>query len=100
MPWSNDIPGRSEKYRSGNGYKSITNLQEIMWESSSPNGENMEQWYICPGVAGVKKLLQEHIENSFEKSQKTPDEHPRTYRPLKTEFMPLFLIPLSEQHWA
>ncbi len=70
-----------EIYQSGKGYKAISKalgLQRTQWEPLSTNGENMEQWWTFPGVAGRPKLPEEHSDDSSKRLQKTPQQHLRT----------------------
>ncbi len=60
-----------DMYQSGKGYKAFLRL----WDSSEPrseplstNGENFEQWWTFPGVAGLPKLLQERNDDSSRRS--------------------------------
>ncbi len=51
-----------DMYQSGKGYKPFLRL----WDSSAlwseplfTNGENLDQWWTFPGVAGLPKWIQE-----------------------------------------
>ncbi len=76
---SKEIPEQMRKkvieiYQSGKGYKAISEAldsSEPQWEPLSTNGENMEQWWTFPGVAGRPKLPQERSDDSSKRSQKT-----------------------------
>ncbi len=76
MPWSKEIQEKMrnkivDMYQSGKGYKAISKalgLQRTTSELLPTNGENLEQWWTFPGVAGLPKLLQEHNDDSSRRS--------------------------------
>ena len=75
MPQSKEIQEQMRNkvidiYQSGKGYKAICKSLELQWETLSTNGENMEQWWIFPGLAGLPKVLQESIDNSSRETSK------------------------------
>ena len=64
------------------------------------NGKNMEQWWTFLGVAGRPKLPQEDIENSSNRSQNIPQQHPQNCRPHLPQFRSVFMTPPWEKDWA
>ncbi len=85
-----------EIYQSGKGYKAISKAldsSEPQWEPLSTNGENMEQWWTFPGVAGRPKLPQERSDDSSKRSQKTPQQHLKNCRPHLPQLNSVFMTP-------
>ena len=82
-------------YQSGKSCKAISKalgLQRTTVRAIIHNGENIEQWWTYPGVAGLPKLLQEHIDNSSRRSQKHPEQPLKNCRPHLPQLRSVFMI--------
>ncbi len=82
-----------EIYQSGKGYKAVSKALGLHYEPLSTNGENMEQWWTFPGVAGRPKLPQERSDDSSKRSQKTPQQHLKNCRPHLPQLRSVFMTP-------
>ncbi len=100
MPWPKDIQEQmrnkiADMHQSGKGYKPFRRLWDFSEPRSEPlstKGENLEQWWTFPGVAGLPKLLQEHNDNSSRRSYKNPEQHLKNCRPNLPQFSSVFMI--------
>ncbi len=74
MPRSKEIQEQMrnkivDMYQSGKVYKAISKALGLHGqEPLSTNGENLEQWWTFPWVAGLPKLLQERNDDSSRRS--------------------------------
>ncbi len=66
------------------GYKAILRL----WDSSEPwseplstNGENLEQWWTFPGVAGLPQITPRAQRRLIQEVIKNPEQHLKNCRP-------------------